>query len=484
MTLRSATFSATRWITVSAVTRASAQLLQTVALARLLTPADFGLMAMAGVVMSVTGLFSDLGLSSALMHHAQPDRRTLSTLYWLNLGAASILALLFAAIAWPLSLAYGQPELVTVSCWLALGLPLGALGQQFRILAEKNLHFKPLVQNEMISAFFGFVIAITTAQLDWGIYAIVASQLFAAATNSSLAWIRLSAEVKPQAVFCWPLAKPFIAFGLHRIGDSFWNTALTQADVFIAGLFTTPHAVATYAVPRDQSLRIANTIINPVITRVSLPVMTLLQGDSAALRAVYLKTLRLTASFNFPIYALLALFAESVVSLLLGDQWTEAAIYLRLFAIWGLIRSTGNPSGSLLYAVGMARRAHLWNLLLFMFTVPLFWLAMQHGGLLALAWIMVIWMIGVYILAWRFLIYPACGVNLMEYNASFVPPLTSTALAAVITYIITNIMPPPWQLPLGTIVFSSSYLVLSSWLNREWIDTSLELLAPIKRFMK
>lgn len=485
MSLRKATFSATRWTTASAVFRAGMQLLQTAVLARLLAPTDFGLMAMAGAAVAMATLFADLGLSSSLMHHPKPDRRTLSTLYWLNLTMACVLALLFAAVGWPLAEVYGQPRMVTVLGWLALSFPLGALGQQYRVLAEKELRFKPLAQNEVTSALAGFSAAVVSAAwLGLGVYAFVAGQLVSVAANSALAWLRLSQGLRPLASFRWSQARPFMAFGLHRMGDSFWNTLLMQTDVFIAGLFATPHAVATYAVPRDQSLKIANTIINPVITRVGLPVMTRLQNDPAALRAVYLKTLRLTASFNFPIYAVLALFAEQVVFLLLGEQWYEAAAYLRLFAVWGLIRSTGNPSGSLLYAVGLARRAHLWNLLLCSSTVPLFWLAARHGGLPVLAWTLVVWQAGVYVLAWRFLIHPACGADFVAYNASIAPPLAATVVASAIAGGMAYRLPSVWQFPVGVFVFACFYLALSRYLNREWIGTLLEIIAPVQRLMK
>lgn len=481
MTLRTATFSATRWTAASAILRAGVQLLQTAVLARLLVPADFGLMAMAGVALAVAALFLDLGLSSALMHFPLPDRHTLSTLYWLNLGAACLMSLLFAALGWPLAHIYGQPELQPLLTCLALGFPLGALGQQFRVLAEKDLRFKPVAQNEMASAVAGLGVAVLTAWLGWGVFAIVAAQLTGSLLNSLLAWLRLSAGIKPQWAFRWPLARPFIAFGLHRIGDGFWNTAREQADIFIAGLFAPPHAVAAYAVPKDQSLKLANTVINPVISRVGLPVMTQLQHDAAALQRVYLQTLRITASFNFPLYALLAVFAEPFVALLLGPQWQAATTFLRLFAIWGLIRSTMNPSGSLLYAVGMAKRAHIWNLLLFFGTVPCFWLAMQQGGLLMLAWALIYWAAIVFMIAWRFLIRPACDVGFAAYFANLLPPLAATAIASAAAWAVAALLPPIWQLPVGVTAFVCVYLVSCWFFNREWLNTLVELLGPIMR---
>lgn len=484
MTLRKATFSAARWTTASAIFRAGMQLLQMAVLARLLVPADFGLMAMAGVAAAVAALFADLGLSSALMHFPRPDRATLSTLFWLNLAFSLLLALLFSAAGWPLAFAYSQPDLVPVLVWLSASFPLAALGQQFRVLAEKDLRFGVLAQNEIAATVAGTTVAVAAALAGFGVFSLVAALLASAAINSLLAWWRLSTGQRPQATFRPALARPFVAFGLHRVGDGFWNTVRMQADVFIAGLFAAPAAVAVYAVPRDLALKIANTVINPVITRVGLPVMTRLQDDPAALQSVYLKTLRLTASFNFPLYALLALFSEQIVSLLLGDQWEAAAFYLRLFALWGLIRSTGNPSGSVLYAVGMARRAHAWNLLLFFSTAPLLWLAAKLGGLPTLAWTMLGWQAAVYVLAWRFLIQPACGVDFSAYNTSILPPFIATVLAAALTILGEFSLPSLVVLPVGVIIFGAGYFTFSWWLNRDWIVIAAELVPPLKRVAK
>lgn len=479
MTLRRATYSATRWTTTSAVFRTCMQLLQTAVLARMLTPADFGLMAMAGVAVAVVTIFADLGLSSALMHRPKPDRMTLSTLFWLNLLMASALALLFALAGLPLAVTLDQPGLIAVINWLALSFPLSALGQQYRVMAEKELRFKPLAQNEIASTFVSFTVAVISAGwLEMGVYSLVAGQLVSTAGNSALAWLRLSHGLRPTASFRWTRAQPFMAFAFHRMGDGFWNTLLMQADVFIASLFTTPHGVATYSVPRDLSLKISNAFINPIITRVGLPVMTRLQSDRAALQEVYLKTLRLTASFNFPIYALLALFSEEVVYFMLGTQWNEAFTFLRLFAIWGLIRSTGNTSGSLLYAVGLARRAHAWNLLLCIFTVPVLWVAARQGGLFALAWTMVVWQAGVYVLAWRMLVRPACGVGFIAYNSSISPALFATLISTAFAWAATYPISALWQLPVGIVVFVFTYLAFSWQYNREWITTIKQLIAP------
>lgn len=484
MNLRKATFSATRWTTAATLIRASLQLVQTMVLARLLAPADFGLMAMAGVAIAITTLFSDFGLSSALMHFPRPERRVLSSLYWVHLGLACILALLFSLLAWPAAYLLEQPALGPLLLWLSFSFPLAALGQPFRVLAEKELRFQLLARQEVMAALCSFLVALAVAFTGGGVIALVAAPLTSAATSSVLAWLQLSAGARPLSSFSISLAKPFIGFGLHRVGDNFWTTLQMQSDVFLAGLIATPTAVAAYTVPREQCLRISNSIVNPIVTRVGLPVMTRLQDDPTALRSVYLQTLRMTASLNFPIYALLALFSEEVISILLGAQWYDSALYLRIFALWGLIRSTGNPSGSLIYAVGMARRAHLWNFVLFLATVPLLWMAASFGDLTILANTMLAMQVAIFALAWRFLIWPACGASFMEYCTHLAPPFCSIILASIVAFTVTHLMPDQWKLLVGVIFFFTTYFMLSWWINRRWIMAISELLNPLWRALR
>jgi O-antigen/teichoic acid export membrane protein len=270
-------------------------------------------------------LFADLGLGSALMYFPRPDRRALSTIYWMNLGMSCCLALVFALLARPVAQAYGQPDLLPVLWWLSLAFPLGALGQPFRVMAEKELQFPRLARQEIIAAVAGFAAALAVAVCGGGIYALVAATLAATAAGSVLAWFGLSAGMQPAPQFCFAAARPFLRFGLHRLIGNLWNTLCMQADVFIAAMHASPAATAFYTMPREQCLRVSNTVVNPVVTRVGLPVMSRLQQDPAALRSVYLQTLRMTASLNFPVYALLALFPEQIVVLLLGAQWRESA---------------------------------------------------------------------------------------------------------------------------------------------------------------
>ncbi|HEU4772966.1 MAG TPA: MOP flippase family protein [Lysobacter sp.] len=481
MTLRKEAFSAGRWTTASVLARALTQVVQIMVLARILAPADFGLMAIAGAAVAVAAMFSDFGLGSALMHFPRPGKRVLSTLYWLNIGLACALAICFCFVSVLLAGIYRHAELLPVLLLLALNFPLNAFGSQFRVLAEKEMRFRTLAKLEAAATLAGFVVAVSLSWLDAGVYALVGGSLAANATGTALSWTFLSTGARPTFQADVASAKPFLAFGLHRVGDDLWNTMRMQSDILVASLFAPASTVAFYATPRDQCLRIANTVVNPVITRIGLPIMTRLQDDPARLREIYRKTLNFTASLNFPAYALLALFPADVVGLLLGAQWHEASPFLRIFALWALVRSTGNPSGILVYAVGMAKRAHAWNFLLFFITVPLFYVAASRSGLLGLAATMLLTQLVTFVFAWLYLIRPACGMGFREYCSPFLPPLIATLAASGAAAGAALAVPGAWRLAVGVPVMAIVYLGFSHWVNRNWLLAMRQLLAPAIR---
>jgi O-antigen/teichoic acid export membrane protein len=481
MTLRKAAFSAGRWTTASLMARAGLQMVQTMVLARLLAPADFGLMAVVGSVYAIVALFVDMGLSNALIHFPDPPPRTLSTLYWLNLCAAGIMAILYAALAWPISVFYHQPALLPAMLAMGLALPLGALGQQFRVLAEKDLRFSRLAMIEVSSMVCGLASALAVALAGGGVYALVAGVLVSTGTNSALAWWLLGGHHRPGFCFDLEEVKPYLRYGSYRLGDSLFNSLQSQADVLIGSSIAGPAAMGIYTLPRDLTLRLANTVINPVVTRVGLPVMARVQGNIAALKSVYLQTLRMTSSVNFPAYAVLAVWADEVVAIVLGNQWHAAGAYMRIFASWGMIRSIGNPVGSLLYATGHVRRAFWWNLSLLVLIPPILWIAANQAGTKGLALTMLGMQVLLFYPLFRWLVRPACGAGLGEYAGELSPPLVATAIAVAAGLAGSSLLHGDrWmQAATGGVLFAIAYLVASYVFNRRWLTTSAEALGPL-----
>lgn len=473
MSLKQAALSAGRWTAASTAISFLLQIAQVMVLARLLAPADFGVMAVAAALIAIVALVADFGLSRALVHFDLPSREALATLYWLNLGLGVALGLAFIALAPLLGALYQSPALVPVLQLAALVFPLTALGQQFRVLAEKELRFDRVARCEMAAAVAGFVVAVASARAGAGVFALVAGALATAAANSLLAWLLLSAGRRP--LLAWRPAEiaGHLRYGRYMVGENFANVLNRQADVFVGGLLLGPRAMGLFAVPRDLCLR-TGMIINQVMTRVGFPVMAQVKDDPARLQGIYLRTLRMTASVNFPVFVAMALFAEEIVAVLYGAQWHGAATFLRVLALWGLVRSVGQPIGSLLYAVGMARRALAWNLAQLLVFPPAYAIAIQAGGLPALALAMLGLQLVIFLPAWFWLVRPACGATLADFLVQPALPLALALAAGAAAWLATlGFDGALLRLALGGAIGGAAYAGLSYAFNRDWALTLL-----------
>lgn len=476
MSLRENALAAARWTTTAAVVRLVLQVSQTALLARILEPSDFGLMAMAGTVTAFAAVFSDAGLSGALIHFPLPSRQILRRLFLLNLGVGLLLGCFVAALSGVLARIYNAPHLAPVVAALGLAFPINALAQQARSLAEKDLKFNSLAKIEIASVTGGFIAALGLAVANAGVFSLVGGILTTTLINSAA---NLTMHVaRDSDDRSGPSTTQFILFGFHRLAEQFWNALRQQADLVIAAVFGTTHAVAFYATPRDYCVRVANTIVNPVVTRIAFPLMAGLQNDRAALSSIYLKALRFTASANFPLFAFVGCFPHETLLLLLGPKWEGAGSYLRIFAFWGLLRSTGYPSGSLLYAVGMVKRANAWNFGLLLATVPILWFVSSRHGLLPLAMCMLFLQVVIAFLTWRLLVLPATGIGLKLYTAHLAPPATASAIASFFSLAGAGIVDGGLRLPMGFVIFAGTYYLASLRLNREWLVTTRDLLRP------
>jgi O-antigen/teichoic acid export membrane protein len=217
-------------------------------------------------------------------------------------------------------------------------------------------------------------------------------------------------------------------------------------------------------------------LVNPVITRVGFPVMSRVKDDRDQLKSIYLQTLRLTASVNFPMYVALGLFANEIVGLLYGPRWHPAAQYLRVLAAWGLVRSVGNPVGSLLYAVGRARLAFWWNVALLVVSPPILWAAASVAGLMGLAWGLLGLNLMIVVPMWRLLLNPACGVRFDEYLSAITAPLLIAGASGFAAWIATvGIHGSIARLAIGGGVGGIVYVGLSYLYNRAWTDAMVHL---------
>ena len=458
------------------VGRSALQFGQVMVLARLLAPADFGLMAIVVSVTAFMQVFTDLGVSTAIIHYQDISQAELSSLYWLNVLLGLVLMLLLmGASPWISRLIFHEPALEPVLMLMSVNFALLASAQQLRVMAEKTLRFSVLAKIEVFAAICGSATAIVWAWRAPSVYALVAGVLVNGCLQAILLWSFASQGWRPDLRLRIREIERFLKFGAYMIGGDFVNSLNRQADVLVGGRVFSAAILGGYSLPRNLCLNVAG-VTNPIVTRVGLPVMAKAQQDRAFLKSMYLKTIRMTASVNFPIYLVLAFFSRDVVSLAFGAKWLSSAPLLVYLAMWGMFRSCGNPAGSLLYAVGKAGLVFRWNLAQVVIIFPLLWVA-AHFGVRGLAVGQATWMAAVLIPAWYFLIRPHCDAGLGEYLMSLLAPLSAALFAVVAGYFaVSHLTVPIWRMMGMAAVVLPAYLAASAVVNRSWLVAMQQLI--------
>ncbi|HMB96433.1 MAG TPA: oligosaccharide flippase family protein, partial [Tepidisphaeraceae bacterium] len=192
------------------------QLCSTMILARLLTPADFGLVAMVTAITGFIGLFKDLGLSQATVQREHITHAQVSTLFWINVIASALLMMLIAALAPVIALLYHEPRLMWITLALAGSFIFSGLVVQHQALLRRQMKFTTLVLIELVSLLISVMIALILAVNGLHYWALVAQTIVQAIAYCALIW--LCCDWRPQRWSRGSGVRTMLAFGRDLTG--------------------------------------------------------------------------------------------------------------------------------------------------------------------------------------------------------------------------------------------------------------------------
>ena len=322
------------WATAQqAVGRITTFLVQ-LALARLLTPEDFGVVAVLAIFLAITQTLSEAGFSSSLTRHETLDERDLSTVFYYNLGASLFFYLLLFLIAPWVADYFHDPRLNLILRVYGIPNVIYALASVQRVLLWRRMEFKKQMYVQLFNGLASGVTGITMAALGFGVWSLVGMAFAQAITNVILVWHY--SPWRPKRVFDKERFKVHFDFG--------WRIALTNVTKAVYD------NVATIFIGRYFSMRTlglygqANTFyVVPVavladpINKVSLPVLVRVQNEPELLRAGYRKAIRLLVQLSAPILVTLLVLAHPLYHFLFGTKWMEAAGFFQILCLAGLL---------------------------------------------------------------------------------------------------------------------------------------------------
>lgn len=351
------------------------QLGSTAVLARLLTPADFGLIAMVAVFTGFVGIFKDLGLSMATVQRAQITHEQVSMLFWINLLVSLILTVIGVALAPVVAWVNHEPRLVWVTIALSATFIFGGLAAQHTALLQRQMRFGALAAIDIASLVCSIGVAIVLAQLGASYWALVAMTAAQSLTITIGTW--LASRWWPGLPRRRSGVLPMLKFGGHLTGFNLLNYFTRNFDNFIIGAVLGNRSLGIYA--KAYSLLLMPTSqINSPIGAVALPALCRLQHEPLRYRSYYLRALELIAFCGMPLVAFTFVEADNLILTILGSQWTAAIPVFRWLAPAAFVGTLNVAPGWLCGSLGTTHRQFRWA----MFSAPI----IVAGFIVGLRW--------------------------------------------------------------------------------------------------
>lgn len=389
--LKQRAFMATLWSGGDIVLRQGMQLAATMVLARLLSPSDFGVVAMLALFIGVSNVLMDGGLSAALIQSRDINHVDESTVFWFNLGVGALLALTIFAAAPLIADFYDTPVLTPLAQVMSLSCLLASFGAIHSTLLTRQLDFKTQTKVGAISAFLSWVVAILLAMEGYGVWALVAQVLVMSGLMSVLLWTFHS--WRPSWVFSLDSLRKLAAFGSFHLGSSLLEMVYSRLYTIVVGRMYGARELGFYATA-DNTRQIPGNALGGVVARVALPMFSQVAHDPTLLRRGIQLSIRGMMVVHAPLMLVMAALAEPIVEVLFGKQWIQAAPILRVLCLAGLLYPIHAINLHALMAQGHARLMFRLEVLKKALGIALLLVGAWYG-LIGIAWSQVLFSVAV-----------------------------------------------------------------------------------------
>lgn len=310
------------------------QFITTIIIARILTPADYGLIGLLTIFTALGMIILDSGFGQALIQKKNVTQIDYSTVFYTNLVLGLIIYVVLYLCSPLIANFFHAPELEKISKWAFLVFPINSIGLIHNTIITKNINFKALTKVSVISAIISGIFGISLAYSGMGVWTLVYQILVNYCLRSILLWFYN--PWKPSLNFSFKSLKNLIGFSSNLLGTSVIIILFNNLYTILIGRFYAISVVGYY----NQAYRfehIASTSLTAIIQRVSYPILSTIQDDNERLKSGYRRIINQTVFFNFPIMIGLIAIGHNLFDVLLTSKWLPAVPYFQLLCIYGAL---------------------------------------------------------------------------------------------------------------------------------------------------
>ncbi|MGZ4852783.1 MAG: MOP flippase family protein [Halobacteriota archaeon] len=430
-TLKTKTVRGIGWSATSQVARLLMQILISAILARLLTPNDFGLIAMIVVFSNFVAIFSNLGLSSAIVQRKELPEGALSSIFWIGLGVGALLTIALAASAPLIAAFYAEPRLTPLIVFISTTFFISSFGLVPNALLTKEMRFKAISLISIGTVAIAGPIAVLLAFAGYGVWSLAWNTVLLSASSVVLTWIyyrwipHVSLEVHK--------VKGLLGFGMNLTGTSLVGYFQSNLDNLLIGKFLGPAALGFYNLAYNLLLfPLLN--VSDVIGRVMFPALSAIQHDAQTVREAYVVANRYIAAVSFPMMTGMIILAPELIVVVFGPKWVAAIPLVQILAVTALEQSIGISVNWLFLSQGRTDTLFRLNIFTTVVVVISFVVGLRAG----VEGVAVAYTIATYALAYPVFTIAFRLVDLKKryFLARLVPIIVSTLAFGVVAFVL------------------------------------------------
>ncbi|MCL4852613.1 MAG: lipopolysaccharide biosynthesis protein [Bryobacteraceae bacterium] len=403
-------------------------------MARLLTPEDFGLVAMVTAVTGFLEMYQDAGLSAATVQRPRINHEQVSALFWLNVALGCLFTVVVSCLAPAMGWLYGEPRVTWITLTLACGFIFMGSSVQHSALLQRQMRFGSIGTIAIASQVVGLIGGITTAILGGDYWALIVTSLLTTATSTVLIW--RTSQWRPGPPRRGTGIRPMLSFSGYLTVAGFCSYVQRTADNFLLGWVWGPAPLGLYT-KAYQILLLPISQIKGPISAVAIPTLSRLLDDPDRYRRYFCKAMTCITSTAVPCVIFCFVSVHSIVLVVLGQHWASVVPVFQALAPAALINTIAVGWGWVLITSGRTDRLSKINLAVTAVFLLAFSIAVSNG-VLAVAWACSLAFAVTYPVAIVYALHktPVHPIDLIRVSWR---PITAAALAGLADFLLQHL---------------------------------------------
>ncbi|MFM0026974.1 lipopolysaccharide biosynthesis protein [Paraburkholderia madseniana] len=353
-------FGSVKWVGAIQAAKILAQLIGAPLFAHLLSPKDFGLMAMATTVVTFALLFRDMGTGQAVIQKKELTEDTLNSVFAFNILVGVAACAIIAGASHIIARLFSEPRLENVLLWASISFPIASLGAAQQAFLERELQFRKLAVVETASTYIALVASLLLAKFGFGVYALVTNAILANSLSTLSYWY--INPWRPRFRFKWASFKEVSSYSSNLFGFVTVNYFARNSDSILIGKFLGAASLGIYGLAYKFMLFPLQNI-SSVFNRAMLPAMSRAYDSGERVDLVYAELVQRVALLAFPVMTGLWLLRTEFVAVVLGSAWVRVSDVIFYLAPIGMIQAITTTSGLLYTCTGKTKSFFYWGIL-------------------------------------------------------------------------------------------------------------------------